>query len=78
MAQVLVRNIEDETLSALKQRAKTHHRSLESEIKDILGHAAEETRRVERFREEIRKLHARFGGKVFTSSADLIRQDRER
>lgn len=78
MAQVLVRNLEDDVLVALKQRAKMHHRSLQSEIKGILEDAADHARQVDIFRREMAEFQASFGGKVFSNSADLIREDRDR
>ncbi|WP_103063762.1 FitA-like ribbon-helix-helix domain-containing protein [Actinomyces qiguomingii] len=39
MADVLVRNLPDETHRALKALAKSHGRSMEAEIRQILGRA---------------------------------------
>jgi plasmid stability protein len=36
MAQVIVRNLDDEIVVRLKRRAKNHGRSLEQELRDIL------------------------------------------
>lgn len=41
MAQVTVRRLNDETLEALKRRAKANKRSTEAEIRQILEDAAE-------------------------------------
>ena len=78
MAQVLVRNLEESTISTLKERAKAHHRSLQSEIKTILEdsaslpHASAQAKR-------LRALHAElFGKKHFPDSKPMIRKDRER
>lgn len=40
MAQVLIRNIDDDTLEALKIRAKLHGRSLEAELREIVRTSA--------------------------------------
>jgi len=40
MAQVLVRNLEDEVKAKLERRAKRHGRSMEEEIREILRDAA--------------------------------------
>jgi len=40
MSQLLVRNLDLETINRLKNRAKTHHRSLQGEIKFILEQIA--------------------------------------
>jgi antitoxin FitA len=78
MGQVLVRNLEESTINALKERAKAHHRSLQSEVKTILEdsaslpHAADQAKR-------LRALHTElFGKKRFPDSTPMIRKDRER
>jgi antitoxin FitA len=48
MAQVTVRRLNDETLEALKLRAKANKRSTEAEIREILDQAARVTRPVGR------------------------------
>ena len=78
MAQVLVRDLDDDIVTTLKQRAKQHHRSLQGEVKAIIENACEHTRDMARIRENLEAFHASFGGKIFPSSADLIRADRER
>lgn len=40
MAQVLIRNIDDEVVEILRQRAQRQHRSLEAELRTILESAA--------------------------------------
>lgn len=40
MAQVLIRNIDDETIASLKARAEMNGRSLEQELRNILKSAA--------------------------------------
>jgi len=39
MAQILVRNIEDQLKTRLQTRAKRHGRSMEAEVRDILHNA---------------------------------------
>lgn len=53
MAQLVVRDIEEEVKDGLKRRAKRHGRSMEEEIRQILRHAAREARR------PVRKLGSR-------------------
>lgn len=78
MAQVLVRDLDDTTVATLKQRAKQHHRSLQSEVRAILVDAASFTppagtaARLRAMRAEL------FGDRIFPDSAPLIREDRER
>jgi len=77
MAQVLVRQLDSHVIDRLKKRAKEHGRSLQSEVKTILEEAVPDYqaawKRIERFRERLRK-----SGKTFKNSADLIREDRDR
>jgi len=40
MAQLVVRNLEDDLKARLQARAKRHRRSLEAEVRDILRNAA--------------------------------------
>jgi antitoxin FitA len=42
MAQLVVRNIEEDVKTRLKRRAKQHGQSLEEEVRDILRDAARE------------------------------------
>ena len=76
MAQLLIRNLETETIARLKERAKLHNRSLQGEAKSILELSAKMT--MEEARERAMKIRASFGKKMFTDSAELIREDRER
>jgi len=46
MAAVTIRNVSEETLRALKSRAKAHGRSTEAEIREILYHAAHPDSRI--------------------------------
>jgi plasmid stability protein len=42
MAQVIVRNLEDDVKARLKRRAAQHGRSMEEEVRDILRNAVRE------------------------------------
>ena len=78
MAQVLVRNLEESTIESLKARAKTHRRSLQSEIKAILDDSAKlpdvaaQAKRLRALQKEL------FGNKRLPDSTPLIRKDRGR
>jgi plasmid stability protein len=80
MSQILVRDLDPETVEQLKQRARSNRRSLQAEVRVILEEAARwpltPSRREElvRMADLIRKLN----GPQMTSSVDLIREDRER
>lgn len=77
MAQVLVRNIDEQVVSALKRKAELQGRSLEKMLREILTQAArlspEERLRI------ARRIRAMTPVKVEQSdSTDLIREDRMR
>lgn len=76
MAQVLVRNLDDAVVEALKARAELHGHSLEQELRDLLTQAATPTSedRVA-MAAQIRALGR--GSNVPTDSTDLIRADRD-
>ena len=76
MAQVLVRNLDDQVVAALRRKAELHGRSLEQELRVALTTAARLTReeRVALAR-RIRALTP--AGVTQTDSAELIRQDRD-
>ena len=76
MANVLIRDLDDEVLKQLKTSAKAHGRSLQAEIHEVLRHAG--TRSLA----ETRRLSARWLKRLRTSShtdsTALIREDRDR
>lgn len=79
MAQILVRNLDDDVVERLKARAKANSRSLQAEVKMILQQAsqqvphAEAWAAIERFREEMKRT-----GRTFSDSTELIREERDR
>ena len=77
MAQVLVRNVEDQVLAALKQKAQLHGRSLEQELRLILSEAAKLSpdERVA-VANHIRAMTPPAARPI--DSPDLIREDRDR
>lgn len=76
MAQILVRNIDTETLGRLKQRASDRGRSLQAEVKSILEQAA--VIDAATARALAGRIRRRFRGRRFDDSTELIREDRER
>ena len=76
MGQVIVRNLDDETIGALKSRAAMHGNSLEQELRGILAQAAKPgpTERLA-LADEIRAMTP---GKRQRNSTALVREDRER
>jgi antitoxin FitA len=77
MGQLLVREVPDNVIAALKKRAKRHGRSAEAEHRDILQNALKPSHedfwaRADKVREELRAT-----GRKFTDSVVLIRQARD-
>jgi antitoxin FitA len=76
MSSILVQDLDPKTIQRLKERARRNGRSLQQEIKAILERAAgmftmNEARRLsERWRH-------RLGGRSFSDSVRLIREDRD-
>ena len=79
VARILVRDLEESTVEALKARAKANNRSLQGEVKAILEGAADDADRRRRFREsvEARQAYWKAQGKTFSDSAEIIRELRD-
>jgi antitoxin FitA len=76
MAQILVRDLDDEVVATLKERARQHRRSLQAEVKLVLEEATRFDRAAARKRiEEVRRMLA---GRPMSDSAELIRELRDR
>lgn len=79
MAQILVRNMDEEVIERLKKRAKEDGRSLQTEVKSILEKAAYEPKvDMETARKMCEEFRRRFKGRKFPDSVELIREDRDR
>ncbi len=76
MGQVIVRNLEDRVIAALKKKAAMHGRSLEQELRTILAEAATPGpgERVA-IADRIRSMTLQ---KRQTDSTVLVREDRDR
>lgn len=77
MAQILVRNLSEETVEEFKKRARMNKRSLEAEVRLFLEDEAQRHQRRQEFIELARKIRDANGPQT-TDSVDLIREDRER
>jgi plasmid stability protein len=76
MADILVRDLSDDTVILLKSRAQRNGRSLQAELKEVLEHLARtETRTGIRLADEIR---SKLAGRPHSDSAELIAEDRAR
>lgn len=83
MTQILIQDLDPTVADKLKIRAGKHGRSLEAEVKAILEAAAEAeavekaTTRLEGW-EAIDRARAKYAGRTFSDSAELLREDRNR
>ena len=75
MANVLVRNLDDDILKQLKTAAKAHGRSLQAEIHEVLRNAT--ARRLAETRRVSAQWLKRLRGSRQTDSTASIREDRE-
>lgn len=77
MATLTVRNLDDDIVTALKERARRHHRSLEAEVRELLRDVA-----VGGSPGSLRDLADRIAALTpdvpQTDSAELVRADRAR
>ena len=78
MTDVRVRNLDDNVVAQLKDRARMNGRSLENEIREALTELATRSRReiVERTAQLRASIKAESG--VLTDSAPFIREERDR
>jgi plasmid stability protein len=76
MSSILVRGLDQKTIERLKERARLNGRSLQQEVKALPEFAAETLtmRGTRRLSEQRRR---RLGGRSFSESARLIREDRD-
>ena len=79
MAQILVRDLDEETVERLKKRARDDGRSLQSEVKHILSQAAQEPIvDMKTARALVEGIRKKFKERRFPDSVELIREDRDR
>jgi len=79
MAQILVRDLDDAVVRKLKARARSYGRSLQSEVKAILTHAASSpVVDMEAARQMCAKIRRRLRGRRRTDSVKLLREERDR
>jgi plasmid stability protein len=77
MGQVLIRELDDAVIERLKQRAQSHHRSLEAELREILETVSRQVD-MATSRDLADRIRRRLEGRSHSDSADLIREDRDR
>ena len=77
MANLTIRNLDDEVVDKLKARARAHHRSLEAELREILTSAARRPGR-EEFLALADRIAAMTPEATQTDSTEIIRKFRDR
>jgi plasmid stability protein len=75
MANLLLRNLDEDVLKELKVAAKAHGRSLQAEIHEVLRNAS--ARRLAETRRISARWLKRLRGSAQSDSAALIREDRD-
>ncbi len=79
MPDVLVRNVEDDILQELKNRAKQNGRSLQKELKMLFSSLAQSNQtQILSDEETAAKIKESLRGREFSDSAELLREDRNR
>ena len=76
MSSIFVRGLDQKTIERLKERARLNGRSLQQEVKALLERAADALTMREARRLSDQWSH-RLGGRRFSDSAQLIREDRD-
>jgi plasmid stability protein len=76
MGQILVRNVADDVIERLKDRAARHGRSLEAELRTVLELAVAADR--SKFIETADRIRKELEGRWDGDSTRLIREDRNR
>lgn len=68
LAQVLIRQLDDHVVNALKARAKANGRSLEAELRAILNEAATDPWH------ELLRIREALSGRTLSDSAEVMRE----
>lgn len=78
MANLSIRNLDDDVVVSLKARARRHDRSLEAEIRAILAAAARQPAELVDLRVLAERIAAMTPAGSRTDSVELLREDRGR
>jgi plasmid stability protein len=78
MATVTIRDLDEKIVAKLKARAKSNHRSLEAELRELLSGIVREQERRQRFLAKADRIAAMTPKVTQTDSAELLREDRRR
>lgn len=75
MGQLLVRNVSEEGIKALKARAVSHGRSMEAELRDMVQGLAKP--KLSDFIAEADRLREETRGRGGMTAAEILREDRD-
>jgi antitoxin FitA len=78
MATLLIRNVPEDIVSRLKDRAKKRNRSLQQELQSILVATATQSSEDLLKKSSMIRAKLRKKGITFSDSAELLREDRSR
>lgn len=78
MATVTIRNLDEKVVTELKIQAKSHNRSLEAELREMLSKHAEELQKRRDFIAFADRVAAMTPDVPQTDGALLVREDRDR
>ena len=78
MPQVLIRDIDPDVYDRLKKRASRNHRTFAGELRHILAEADRLDITSIDMEAKMQEIRDMFKGRVFSDSAELIREDRDR
>jgi plasmid stability protein len=78
MATVTIRDLDEKVVAKLKARAKSNHRSLEAELRELLSVVVKEQERRQRFLAKADRIATMTPKIVQSDSAQLLREDRRR
>ena len=74
MAQITIRQLDDAVVARLRQRAAAAGRSMEQEVREILTSVCADP---EAIVSRLRQRQRSYGGRVFSDSAEIVRQMRD-
>lgn len=78
MATVTIRDLDEKVVAKLKARAKSNHRSLEAELRELLSVVVKEQERRQRFLAKADRIATMTPKIVQSDSTQLLREDRRR
>ena len=79
MAQILVRNLDEDVVKRLKARARKEGRSLQSKVRQILEEAADAPQLdMDAARKMVDRIRKKLKGRKFPDTVELIREGRNR